>query len=138
MNYDINISEIPEVQELQALFSQTTWASKRENSDVEKLLKYMTVYVSIRENDQLIGFGRALSDGVYRALIEDIVVDEAYRKKGLGRVIVEQLIIQLNEIDEVYLNTGPHLEEFYNKFGFKKSDAFSMKLKQKDDDSNSL
>ena len=45
--------------------------------------------MTIRSNAKLIGFGRAITEGVYRALIDDIIIDAAYRKKGLGRVIIE-------------------------------------------------
>lgn len=127
MNIEISISEIPTVNELQKLFAQTTWASKRKDQDVKKMLEKLTVFVSIRENSKLVGFGRAISDEVYRALLEDIVVDTAYRGQGLGRVIVEHLMNQLHGIEEVFLNTGPHLEEFYQKYGFSKATCLTMK-----------
>lgn len=128
MSIEISINKIPTEGELIVLFHQTSWASKRQEADIKNMLESLTVFVSVRDNSKLIGFGRAISDGVYRALIDDIIVDRAYQKKGLGKVIVENLLKQLDGIDEIFLNTKPDLEEFYKKFGFKVIEGITMKL----------
>ena len=124
---EINITELPSEKELKILFSQTTWASERKSQDIRKMLENLNVFVTIREDLKLIGFGRAITDGIYRALIDDIIVDNAYQKKGLGKVIVENLLKQLVGIDEIFLNTKPELEQFYKKFGFTKVNTITMK-----------
>lgn len=124
---EINITQLPSEKELKKLFSQTTWASKRKNQDIRKMLENLNVFVTIRKNSALIGFGRAITDGIYRALIDDIIVDNSYQKRGLGKVIIENLLKQLVGIDEIFLNTKPDLEEFYKKFGFAKVRTITMK-----------
>lgn len=121
--YEISTTDKPTEKELKNLFIQTTWASKRKDSDIAKMLESLSVYVTIRLNSELIGFGRAISDGVYRALIDDIIVDNSHQNKGLGKIIVETLLEQLAGIDEIFLNTKPKLERFYQKFGFNKMPA---------------
>ncbi len=127
MEFEINTKELPTEKELESLFSQTTWASKRKSQDIRKMLNNLNVFVTIRRNSELIGFGRAISDGIYRALVDDVIIDNDYRKKGLGKVIVENILKQLNGIDEIFLNTKPDLEEFYKKFGFSKANTITMK-----------
>ena len=127
MEFEINITELPSEKELKILFSQTTWASKRKDQDIAKMLQNTTVFVTIRENSELIGFGRAMTDGIYRALVDDIIVDSAHQKKGLGKVIIKNILKQLDGIDEIFLNTKPELEEFYKKFGFSKAYTITMK-----------
>ena len=127
MHYEVNTSELPSEEELGHLFSQTTWAASRRPQDIKKLLETMSIFVTIRENSELVGFGRAISDGIYRALIDDIIVDVAYQKRGLGRVILESLLEQLQDIQEIFLNTSVDLEQFYNKFGFGKAKCLTMK-----------
>jgi len=127
VEFEINIKELPSEKELKNLFSQTTWASKRKNKDIEKMLKNLTVFVTVRENSKLIGFGRAISDGIYRALVDDIIVDGSYQKQGIGRMVIENILKQLNGIDEIFLNTKPDLEVFYKKFGFNKVNTITMK-----------
>lgn len=127
MKFKISITELPTEKELENLFTQTTWASKRKNQDIKKMLGNLTVFVTIREGSELIGFGRAVTDGIYRALIDDIIVDRAHQKRGLGKVIVENLLEQLDGIDEIFLNTKPDLEDFYEKFGFIRAKTITMK-----------
>lgn len=127
VEFEINITELPTEKELKNLFSQTTWASERKNMDIKKMLENLNVFVTIREDSELIGFGRAISDGIYRALVDDIIVDSSYQNRGLGKVIVTNLLSQLDGIDEIYLNTNPDLEEFYKKFGFIKVNTVTMK-----------
>ena len=127
-NYKIITDRLPLPSELKDLFSQTTWAKDRSIEGVERLLKNTAIFVVIREEEKLIGFGRALTDGIYRALLDDIVVSENYRKQGLGKVIVQNLLDQLESVDQIFLNTKPELKYFYNTFGFSESNAFTMNL----------
>ncbi|MBW1295194.1 GNAT family N-acetyltransferase [Aquimarina litoralis] len=130
MQYIIDKTKLPDVEEIRVLFLQTSWAKDRTIESIRKLLENTEIFVVIRneETNQLIGFGRAISDGVFRALLDDIVIDTNYRKKGLGKCIVENLLQQLGEVEQVFLNTKPELEPFYHQFGFTKSKAVSMSL----------
>ncbi|WP_298542033.1 GNAT family N-acetyltransferase [uncultured Aquimarina sp.] len=130
MQYTINNKKLPKARELSHLFAQTSWAKSRSLEGVEKLLQKTEVFVVVRDTDteQLIGFGRALSDGIYRAMLDDIVIDESYRKRGLGKRIVHELLDQVQDVEQVFLNTKPELEVFYNEFGFTKTKAFTMSL----------
>ena len=47
--------------------------------------------VFIFDHEQLIGFGRAISDGAYQAAIYDVVVVPTYQKRGIGRLIMERI-----------------------------------------------
>lgn len=81
--YKILTDSKPKATELMSLFAQTTWAKKRSISGIESLLEKTDICVVIRDEKKLIGFGRAITDGIYRALIDDIVIDENYQKKAL-------------------------------------------------------
>ncbi len=127
MEYEINILKLPSAEELENLYLQTTWARKRSKSNIYRLLENVTVFVAVRKDSDLIGFGRAISDGIYRALIDDIIVDSSYRQKGIGKLIIINILKQLEDVEEIFLNTKPDLEEFYMKFGFKKVSTITMK-----------
>ncbi len=128
MKYKISTEQLPKASELLHLFSQTSWAKDRSIKGIELLLSATKTYVVIRDGDRIIGFGRALSDGVYRAMLDDIVVDVQYRKQGLGKLIVESLLHQVKNVEQVFLNTKPDLEVFYETYGFSKSTALTMSL----------
>lgn len=125
--FTISVDKKPIAADLQSLFSQTTWAKKRNPEDIEALIKSLGIFTAVWSDGKLIGFGRVLSDGVYRALIEDVVVDEAWRGRGVGKAVVASLMDQLTDIEEVFLHTRDHLIPFYEDAGFDMYDGITMK-----------
>lgn len=73
--------------------------------------------VFLFDNDDLIGCGRLISDGAYQGAIYDIAVDEKYRGLGLGKKIIKELMIDLDNINMI-LYASPGKEQFYEKLGF--------------------
>jgi len=64
--------------------------------------------VFIFDSDQLIGFGRAISDGAYQAAIYDIVVLPEYQKQGIGRLIMERILQKISNCNTIlYVNPNP-------------------------------
>jgi N-acetylglutamate synthase-like GNAT family acetyltransferase len=112
-------SKWPDSDALVSLFKQTSWAQNRIPSDVSLLRNSSDIVISVYDNTKLIGFGRIITDGKYRGLLDDIIVDEQYRSKGIGRNIVKSLLENAHNIEEVFLNTGKDHQVFYEKIGFK-------------------
>ncbi|WP_244401918.1 GNAT family N-acetyltransferase [Parageobacillus sp. KH3-4] len=69
---------------------------------------------------RIVGFGRALSDGVFNAAIYDVVVHRDFQKRGIGKAIVEDLLAQLRHVSCVHLIATTGNEPFYQQAGFKK------------------
>ena len=67
--------------------------------------------------EEMIGFGRALSDGAYQAAIYDVAVLPAFQKRGVGKLIMECLLEKLSRCN-VILYANPGKEGFYMKSGF--------------------
>eukprot|EP00899_Mesostigma_viride_P018938 jgi/Mesvir1/27045/Mv20741-RA.1 len=44
---------------------------------------------------RLVGFARATSDGVFHATIWDVAVDPAYQKRGIGKALMERMLLKL-------------------------------------------
>jgi len=53
--------------------------------------------VSAWEHSQLVGFGRANSDGVFRAVLWDVVVAGSHQGQGLGRRLVRALLEEITD-----------------------------------------
>lgn len=68
--------------------------------------------------DEIVGFGRALSDGQYQSAIYDIVVSPKYQKHGIGQLIVESLLEKLPKESTVFIYVAPGKQMFYEKLGF--------------------
>jgi N-acetylglutamate synthase-like GNAT family acetyltransferase len=89
-------------------------------------------HISIYDQEQLIAFGRMISDGVYQALICDVMVDPTYQKQGLGKKIIEALLQKCKDsgIQSVQLFSAKGKQQFYKKLGFEERelDAPGMSL----------
>ncbi|HCS76562.1 MAG TPA: GNAT family N-acetyltransferase [Syntrophaceae bacterium] len=73
--------------------------------------------VFIYEESQLIGFGRAISDGEYQGAIYDVAVLPEAQGKGIGKVIIQAILGQLPNCN-IILYATPGMEGFYKKLGF--------------------
>lgn len=71
------------------------------------------------DENKLIGFGRAISDGVYQAAIYDVAVLPEYHGKGIGKEIVNNIIKCIPSCNFI-LYASPGKEAFYEKLNFKK------------------
>lgn len=68
---------------------------------------------------QLIGFGRAISDGACQAAVYDVAVVPEFQEKGIGTVIMKKVLERLSGCN-VILYAAPGKEEFYRKMGLRK------------------
>lgn len=71
------------------------------------------------DEDHMIGFGRAISDGAYEAAVYDIAVLPEYQGKGVGRAIMESIVERLPHCN-IILFASPGKEPFYQKLNFRK------------------
>ena len=69
------------------------------------------------EGERVIGFARALCDGVSNGYIGTVAVAEDFRGRGIGRELVERLIGDDTNITWV-LRAGRGSREFWEKMGF--------------------
>lgn len=102
------------------LYNDAGWWEDRLEEDIEAMLN-KELSVGAWENDTLIGFARAVSDGKFRAYIEDVVIHSSYRKEGIGEKLVSKLLVELSHIDIISLFCEEHLIPFYEKNNFKYS-----------------
>jgi ribosomal protein S18 acetylase RimI-like enzyme len=77
------------------------------------------VVVFILKNDQLIGFGRAISDGMYQAAIYDVAILPEYQRQGIGKRIISAITDALPGCNFI-LYASPGKEEFYQKLNFRR------------------
>ena len=87
--------------------------------------------MSLWINNKILGFGRALSDGVYRSVLWDIVIDDDYQGKGYGKLIVNSLLEskKIKPSEKVYLMTS-NQKDFYCQIGFKEVLSQNLLIKK--------
>ena len=102
------------------LYQDVGWWEERNQQDIEDMLKRVKS-VGAWKDDTLIGFARAVSDGKFRAYIEDVVIHNSYREEGIGTKLISRLLDELSHINVISLFCEEKLIPFYEKNGFKYS-----------------
>ena len=77
------------------------------------------VVVFVFDEENLVGFGRAISDGEYQAAIYDVAVRPDCQGKGIGKMIVRTIIEKIPNCNFI-LYASPGKEQFYEKENFKR------------------
>jgi len=110
------------VDELVNLFAGEWWAAQRSRTAIDRMLDHTDVVVGLVDigSDRLIGFARAVTDRTFLAVVLDVIVDQAYRGRGLGARLMDELLMrpELAEVDSVELVCQPELIDFYRRWGF--------------------
>jgi predicted GNAT family N-acyltransferase len=121
------ISEIPEkrLPELVSLFSTEWWTKDRPIDGLRVMLVNTTAVVGIVDTstDKLVGFARAISDGIYKALIMDVIVCPEHRGRGISKILMSKMMVHpaLKGVQDFEIYCKPSLVELYKKWGFQES-----------------
>ena len=112
-----------QIEELHALYQTQWWTSSRSLASVHTMIhrtSFLFGLVDHNDNDSLVGFARVLSDCVYKALIFDLIVNEKYRKQGLGVRLMQSIKShpELAEVKHFELYCHPDMVQFYEQQGF--------------------
>ena len=116
-----NLKPMNGLRKLQILLDKNAfWAKNRTIKDLKKCLANSDVVVSLWVGKEIVGFGRALTDGIYRGVLWDIVIDQNYQGRGFGKLIIEGLISskKIKNTKKLYLMTT-NKKLFYSQFNFK-------------------
>ena len=119
------------LKKLQKLFNQNAqWAQNRSISDLRNCLSKSDVVVSLWIDKKIVGFGRALSDGIFRSVLWDIVIDQNYQGKGYGKIIVNSLLASqsIKNTKKIYLMTT-NKKDFYTQLNFEEVNSQKLLIK---------
>lgn len=67
-----------------------------------------------------VAFARATGDGVFNAVVWDVVVEPSFQGMGLGRAVMERLVAELRGmgVSNIALYAEPRVVGFYRPLGF--------------------
>lgn len=103
---------------------------------VEKALDNDLLDVVAVINDEIVGMGRLVGDGVLYWYLQEIIVLPECQGKGIGTGIVNYLLQYITEHTEkgtftsVGLTAAQGKETFYERFGFSKSNGMNMYIEK--------
>jgi len=96
---------------------------RRDPEKIRVALEHTDSLVWIQERksqNNAVAFARATGDGVFNAIIWDVVVDPSFQGLGLGKAVVERLMRDLvgRGITNIALYSEPRVLGFYRPLGF--------------------
>ena len=108
--------------EIRRLYLLAEWCEEADDdSFLPPLFAGSTVVLSAWSGEHVVGIGRAISDGVSDAYIQDVVVAPEFRRRGIGAALVNGIADRLRRrgIGWIGLVGAPGTEAFYASLGFR-------------------
>lgn len=114
--------------ELNALFD-VAWP-EHPWRDFRPVLNRSLAFVCAYDGERLAGFVNLAWDGGRHAFILDTTVRPEYRRRGVGRELVERALAAAESrgIEWVHVDFEPHLRGFYERCGFASTAAGLVRL----------
>jgi ribosomal protein S18 acetylase RimI-like enzyme len=79
------------------------------------------------ESSRVVGYITAITDHVLAAFIPHLEVLPEYQKQGIGRELVNRMVVRLRDLYMIDLLCDPDVEVFYESLGFRKSGGMSVR-----------
>ena len=120
-----------DIDQLLALYHITWWAKGRTVDQVVRALEHSRPIITAWDGPKLVGFTRVISDLTYRATIWDVIVADAYQKRGIGREMI-RLVLDHPDLESVtmFLLLTKDQHRFYEQLGFTTERDMSMMLRR--------
>lgn len=113
-----------EIESARLLLLANQWGSRVQDPVVfrELLARSPIAMVAVGDDGQVIGFLRALTDGLFNAYISMVVVAESHRGQGVGTALVRAAMDTADARMTWVLRAGrTGVSAFYEKLGFVQS-----------------
>ncbi|MCL2381109.1 MAG: GNAT family N-acetyltransferase [Treponema sp.] len=109
--------------QLKVLYKEAGWWDGGDDKDpgfIDRIIQGSFCFAVASTNGRLIGMGRAISDGVCDAYIQDVSVLSEFRGRGIGALIVDELVkcLKSKHINWIGLISEPKAVSFYQRYGF--------------------
>ena len=118
------INEIDEVdwQQVSKIFSVIGWGERSPKNVKSAFQKSSFTRFAYLDNE-LVGMGRTVDDGMYYGWIVDLAILPEHQGKGIGTYILKELEKDLKPLCTTMLTAAPGKNGFYEKLGWLKQTA---------------
>ncbi|MBE6957034.1 MAG: GNAT family N-acetyltransferase [Ruminococcaceae bacterium] len=128
MNYSItdDKNNLP-LADVIALLKQTYWADNRTPEQVRRSMDNSRCYgVYLADCKKLVGFARVISDFATTYYLCDVVIDNDYQHRGLGKALVSYIenSPEYQGLRGILITRDAHA--LYEKFGYRPLDGRAM------------
>ncbi len=122
MDVDIRTAKIDgsKISSIKNLFNRCKWDWLPSDSEMLNAFKKSFRVFEVKVDDELIGFGRIISDGKIYGLLVDLMVDPEFRSKGIGKKLTNFIVRQCKEdgLRIIQLLSSREGRDLYLKSGF--------------------
>jgi spermidine synthase len=114
-----------QVEQIIQLYRQAGWWPDSAPDDIDltrKIIQGSQIFIAALEEDEIIGMGRAISDGISDAYIQDVTVRKDFRGSGIATRIIEMIIktLQQQNINWIGVIAENNTHPLYQQLGFEK------------------
>ena len=125
MQGDLELVErAPTVEEYLAFRAHVGWTEIADRPSVARALDGSLYSVCVESDGRAIAMGRVVGDGGVYAYIQDVIVDEEFRGRGISTTVMDAL---LGFIERTYpkgavlgLMAAPGVAGLYERYGFER------------------
>ncbi|MFZ5969831.1 MAG: GNAT family N-acetyltransferase [Bacillota bacterium] len=117
------------LEEVCHLLRQSHWAQERPVEIIGKSIEGSLCF-SVFHQDVQIGFARVVTDYAVYSLILDVIIDNEYRGKGLGKKLVDFMIDHPDIKDTSFALWTKYAEGLYDKCGFQEESGYIYMFKR--------
>jgi aralkylamine N-acetyltransferase len=125
-----------EIRRILTLYRAADWweqAAEPDPQDVSRLVAGSYCFLAAFLDGRLVAMGRAISDGVSDAYIQDVTVEKSLRRRGIGSELVRKMTqrLEMDGIRWIGLIAAGNTEGFYLPLGFQPVPGAASMLFQK-------
>ena len=132
MNISVKYNELSAEEFI--LLWETVWGQGPTLEQTKLAMEHTLFRVSVFDDDRIIAMARMIGDLGLNYYIKDVVVIPAYQGRGIGRLLINELLKYVN--DNGIRGTGIFVELcampdkmlFYEKLGFDTNEAQRLKM----------
>jgi ribosomal protein S18 acetylase RimI-like enzyme len=121
---EIRAIQPDEIETARRLLADNHWGKRVQDAGVfRQLLAQSQVTLVAVDNGQVIGFLRAITDGLFNGYISMVVVAASHRGRGIGSALVQAAMAGNDEMTWVLRAGRDGVTAFYEKLGFRVSEV---------------
>jgi GNAT superfamily N-acetyltransferase len=98
--------------------SHPSRTTRDDEADIENQFAHANLVATAWADGLLIGVARAFTDFTSMAYLSDLDVDANWRRRGVGRQLIQTLLAEIKPGAKLLLFSNEEAEEFYKRVGF--------------------